>query len=997
MENNKKIKYWKDFAVIALIIILLNMSISHAEIRVNNLKDGENIDTKFGNPIELTFDDPFYTWEDHFENEQLIDSAMSYDYETEESVVKIKSTYPIWTDASWTCMRPIIIENNAGKTLLNYAIHLSVQYDSDMDHYYHDIRFKHEDFETQWLAYWIEAYDTSSAEVWVNIPSLPPGQSKMYLFYGNPSASDHSDFYGVFSEWEEEWANDEKLSIHVYTEGAWDPDVAYGDDRFLIVWEEGQALYPPYTFFYKQDIRGSIYDINGNPIRQDFEIRSGQGEQWHHENPSTAYGNDKFFVVWEHYTISTDPHSRRLLGKMVTTSGSVGSQVIVCEEDDIQADPCVAYDSINDRFCVIWEDARKGTGNYDIYGKLYDINGNQIGEEKEICIASNNQFEPWVVFDHKNNQYMIVWEEKKGDFEIDIMGGLFDSNLNLIRIIHIADGNSGKRYLYPAVGFCEENERFLVTYNEGTPSKPYRGDVCGKIFDESGNLEVASEIKIKQGSFIRTDIASYLSTAFLVSFNGGGNIWGRFLSSEDGTVYNDEYQDIQLSASPSSEADWANMAVGGNEIFVVWEDARVDYAAPFDGMPDAYGNVWHLNIGGGSEVTCTFESEKQLILDAEVTSKEISFENILYWYDFDADYEGSVSFDILSGNGQIIKENVNPGVDLSGLDNSGIRLRAHLTRIDPSYTPKLDRWTVRYIGLDEEPPRTEIDFIDGIKGVHDWYIEESVTVWLHAEDFPEDTGSGIDKTYYSLNLGSPQIYNDDSGIHLSVSQSTNWMGLWEINFWSVDRSNNVEDKTQPENKITIKIDAERPYIEIIEPVNEQKVKTPFWVKVEATDNAEIDRVEFDIEPFGKRPGLPYIDETPPYEWYCDVKTKSKSNTYSLPTNSYPNDVNLMIRAQIYDESGQTWIHEIWVYITNRKSKNEFENNMCIILSQGTGTITSIQNNGINWDYSSGFCFSAGIDGIYNTKGAHSGIANRFLGIANKNIVVGIARYVFITS
>ena len=400
---------------------------------------------------------------------------------------------------------------------------------------------------------------------------------------------------------------------------------------------------------------------------------------------------------------------------------------------------------------------------------------------------------------------MVVWEEKKGDFEIDIMGGLFDTNLNLIKGIHIADGNSAKRYLYPAVGFCGENERFLVTYNEGTPSKPYRGDVCGKIYDESGNLEVVSEIKIKQGSFIRTDISPYLSTAFLVSFNGGGNIWGRFLSSEDGTVYDDEYQDIQLSASPSSEADWANMAVSGNEIFVVWEDARVDYAPPFNGMPDVYGNIWHLNIGEGSEVSCDFESEKQLILEAQITSKEINFDNILHWHDFDANYEGIITFDIMDSKAnQVLMHNVNPGADLSGLNSNGIRLRAYLTRIDPSYTPSLDRWTVRYVGLDEELPRTKIDFIDGVKGLHDWYTEESVTIWLHAEDFPEDTGSGIDQTYYTLNAGSAQIYNEDSAIHLSVSQTSNWMGLWEVNFWSVDKSGNVENKNQPENKITIK-------------------------------------------------------------------------------------------------------------------------------------------------------------------------------------------------
>jgi len=588
MKKNNKYRIFTKVVTIFLLVTLFSISSTNA----------------------ILDDDYYYTWVDDFDNEQWIDSTMSYDYETIDSFVKMKSTYSIWTEPSWTKMVPIVISNNAGTTLNSYAVSLTVEYDSDMDPYFHDLRFKHEDFPIQWLDYWIETYDSTSAKIWVNIPSLPNGQSNMYLFYGNPIAEDESDFYAVFSEWEEEWANDEKISTHIYTEGAWDPDVAYGNDRFFIVWEEGQAPGNGILFF-KQDIIGSIYDSNGNPIIEDFIIRSGQGEQWHHENPSVSYGGGKFFVVWEHYATSSDPYSRRLLGKMVTTSGSVGSQIIICEEDDVQADPCVAFNSNNNQFFVVWEDARQDTNNYNIYGKLYDINGNQIGNEKEICITSNSQFEPWVTFDNMNNQYMIVWEEKINDFEFDIVGGLFDANLNKIKNIQIADGSSTERYLYPAVGFCEENERFLVTYNGGSQSKPRRGNVYGKVYDKYGDLK-ASTI-VKQGTFIRTDIAPYLSTAFLVTFNGAGNIWGRFLTSEDGTVYNDEYQDIQLSASTSAEADWANVAVNDNEIFVVWEDTRVDYAPPFNGMPDVYGNIWHLNIGDGSEVSCNIGSEKQQI------------------------------------------------------------------------------------------------------------------------------------------------------------------------------------------------------------------------------------------------------------------------------------------------------------------------------------------------------------------------------------------------
>ena len=152
------------------------------------------------------------------------------------------------------------------------------------------------------------------------------------------------------------------------------------------------------------------------------------------------------------------------------------------------------------------------------------------------------------------------------------------------------------------------------------------------------------------------------------------------------------------------------------------------------------------------------------------------------------------------------------------------------------------------------------------------------------------------------------------------------MGEWEVNFWSVDKSGNREDKTKPENKRNIKIDADKPYVEIITPANEEQVETPFWVRANPSDNTGVDRVEFDIEPFGERPGLPYVDDSPPYEWYCDEEQSDTARSKQLFSSPLFNNiraagVNVMVRAQVYDESGQTWIHEVWVHITNWEDRD----------------------------------------------------------------------------
>jgi hypothetical protein len=266
---------------------------------------------------------------------------------------------------------------------------------------------------------------------------------------------------------------------------------------------------------------------------------------------------------------------------------------------------------------------------------------------------------------------------------------------------------------------------------------------------------------------------------------------------------------------------------------------------------------------------------------------------------------------------------------------------------------------------------------------------------LHAEDYPKDTGSGVKSIYYTLNNGEQQTYNPDSGLTLSTSQSSNWMGEWTVVFWASDNAGNIESRTSSDNRRVIKIDADRPYVEITSPANEEEVETPFWVRSNPSDNVGIERVEFDIEPFGEREGLPYVDNEAPFEWYCDVE--EIEDQLSLAPELSLAGANVMIRAQAFDESGQTWTDQHWVHITNWESSGDFSNAIGFIVGMGQSgsnlNLFSSQNDHLpsclyfgrlQWQFDEGFCFSAGTSGVYGKSGAQSGSAQMFFGISGKN-------------
>ncbi|MGF3585264.1 MAG: DUF2341 domain-containing protein, partial [Thermoplasmatota archaeon] len=255
MEKTKN-KIFRKISVSVLILVLLIMSTTVQGF----IQPKKILTSKYTKPpipsIQPLLDDPYFTWEDLFNTEENIDPYYSYDYELVNGVIKMKNTYSVWTDPSWSRMKPIQLTNNVGNPLLNYAVKLIIDYDSDMQSDYDDLRFKHEG-STTWLDYWIESQSSTQATVWVKVPMIPTGTSNMYLFYGNPSAQGQSDFYSVFTDWTPKEWNDFQISFHAGNEGAWDPDVEYGNNRFLVAWEQGT------TIFIRQDIRGVIYDANG--------------------------------------------------------------------------------------------------------------------------------------------------------------------------------------------------------------------------------------------------------------------------------------------------------------------------------------------------------------------------------------------------------------------------------------------------------------------------------------------------------------------------------------------------------------------------------------------------------------------------------------------------------------------------------------------------------------------------------------------------------------
>ena len=131
--------------------------------------------------------------------------------------------------------------------------------------------------------------------------------------------------------------------------------------------------------------------------------------------------------------LSIDPTSKRLLVAWeeqgnATTGKDISAQmfdltnfllygnlIAVSTATGDQTSPASAFDTVNQRHLIVWEDARNQSANIsniDIYGQFVDPQGNLSGGNVPINVNAGNQLAPAVSFGDVNfRQFMILWKD----------------------------------------------------------------------------------------------------------------------------------------------------------------------------------------------------------------------------------------------------------------------------------------------------------------------------------------------------------------------------------------------------------------------------------------------------------------------------------------------------------------------------------------------------------------------------------------------------------
>lgn len=103
-----------------------------------------------------------------------------------------------WYDYSWAYRKPVTITGSTSDQT-NYQVKVTISFvTAHMNSDFSDIRFTSSDGITL-IDHWIESYTASTtADFWVEIPSVPSAGTTIYIYYGNSSAATASSLANTF-------------------------------------------------------------------------------------------------------------------------------------------------------------------------------------------------------------------------------------------------------------------------------------------------------------------------------------------------------------------------------------------------------------------------------------------------------------------------------------------------------------------------------------------------------------------------------------------------------------------------------------------------------------------------------------------------------------------------------------------------------------------------------------------------------------------------------
>ncbi len=197
--------------------------------------------------------------------------------------------------------------------------------------------------------------------------------------------------------------------------GQWGPIMVVGP-TFVIAPTDSQPV-----------VYGRHYTLG---LAQDLRLSGTTGASY---NPSIAI--DPYSSMWLAAWESQDANDKNIYGQLISMQNYLpyGSAITISAAPGDQTVPKAAYDPVNQRHLVVWEDGRSNSAsmsNLDVFGQFIDPQGWLSGSNFPITVAQGNQMSPSISFgDADSRRFFVVWKDGREAADSNIYGQLWEYSI----------------------------------------------------------------------------------------------------------------------------------------------------------------------------------------------------------------------------------------------------------------------------------------------------------------------------------------------------------------------------------------------------------------------------------------------------------------------------------------------------------------------------------------------------------------------------------------
>lgn len=200
--------------------------------------------------------------------------------------------------------------------------------------------------------------------------------------------------------------------------------------------------------------------------------------------------NGNFVVVWrdndfKHPKTGNQRGSRVYMRGFDANGNERFSEQVVNTVVPAGVDIAAIAMATNGDFVVVWDDDNDGNGSYQVYGRGYDVNGNQrFGRTTLNEIADDSQVDPDIAM-AANGDFVVVWMDDAGGLDQDIERRMFYANGTAITGDDIVNTTTDGEHEKPRVAMSSDRKFTVVWQYDSNDNKVW--GVWYRRYDSNGN------------------------------------------------------------------------------------------------------------------------------------------------------------------------------------------------------------------------------------------------------------------------------------------------------------------------------------------------------------------------------------------------------------------------------------------------------------------------------------------------------------------------------